>query len=237
MRFEGILSKIELVSYAYDKSGKPQHEFEQRLSLSRDGAGRIVCYTYEPKEMCRDERFAVDRRAASDFFDRLGNYASEYDRSELEWPDDDFGEWNLIMENTRRDLFRINGRVCPGIPAFSQEISDQIRELTGLTFLAAFDGGAEQRKTEASTMTVQRIFVADMGDFKDSSKYKFVADFADQKIAAKYVKYMRGKKRYEKQDIIVKEVPTGTTDSAEGNVVAVISVMGESLPVEEYEFR
>ncbi len=76
-----------------------------------------------------------------------------------------------------------------------------------------------------------------MGDFKDSSKYKFVADFADQKIAAKYVKYMRGKKRYEKQDIIVKEVPTGTIDSAEGNVVAVISVMGESLPVEEYEFR
>lgn len=86
-------------------------------------------------------------------------------------------------------------------------------------------------------MNVQRIFVADMGDFKDSSKYKFVADFADQKIAAKYVKYMRGKKRYEKQDIIVKEVPTGTIDSAEGNVVAVISVMGESLPVEEYEFR
>ena len=86
-------------------------------------------------------------------------------------------------------------------------------------------------------MTVQRIFVADMGDYKDSSKYKFVADFADQKIAAKYVEYMRGKKRYEKQDIIVKEVPTGTIDSAEGNVVAVISVMGESLPVEEYEFR
>ena len=237
MRFEGTLNIIELVSYVYGKSGNPLHKFEQRLSLNRNGAGRIVCYTYEPKEVCRDERFAVDCRAASDLLDCLGKYASEYDRSMMKWPDDDFGEWNLIMENTRRDLFRINGRLYPSIPAFSREISDRIRELTGLTFLAAFDGGAEQRKTEASTMTVQRIFVADMGDYKDSSKYKFVADFADQKIAAKYVEYMRGKKRYEKQDIIVKEVPTGTIDSAEGNVVAVISVMGESLPVEEYEFR
>lgn len=237
MRFEGKLSKIELVSYVQGSDGRPLYEYAQRLSLNRDGAGRVVCYTYEPKEVCRDERFAVDRRAASDLLDWLGEYASEYDRSALKWPDDDFGEWNLIMENTRRDLFRINGRLCHSIPAFSREISDRIRELTGLTFLAAFDGGAEQRKTEASTMNVQRIFVADMGDFKDSSKYKFVADFADQKIAAKYVKYMRGKKRYEKQDIIVKEVPTGTIDSAEGNVVAVISVMGESLPVEEYEFR
>jgi len=86
-------------------------------------------------------------------------------------------------------------------------------------------------------MTVHRIFVADMGDFEDSAKYSFVADFAEEKIAAKYVHYMRGKKRYAKQDIIVKEVPIGSIDNADGTVVAVISVLGESLPVEEYDFN
>lgn len=86
-------------------------------------------------------------------------------------------------------------------------------------------------------MTVQRIFVAEMGDFRDSAKYRFVADFADQKTAAKYVSYMRGKKHYAKQDIIVKEVPVGAIDNADGAVVAVISVLGESLPVDEIDFK
>jgi len=80
-------------------------------------------------------------------------------------------------------------------------------------------------------MTLYRIFVSDMGGFRDSPTYRFVADFADQKIAANYVRYMRGKKRYEKQDIIIKEVPTGEIDSSAGVVAGVITVMGESLPV------
>ncbi|MBR1780114.1 MAG: hypothetical protein IJ751_01765 [Oscillospiraceae bacterium] len=85
-------------------------------------------------------------------------------------------------------------------------------------------------------MTLYRVFVAAAGDFRDSSKYRFIADFADQKTASDYVSFMRGKKRYQKQDIIVKAVPYDGIDSTSGIVEGVISVLGESLPVDEYEF-
>ena len=145
MRFEGTLKEFELVSYAYDSNKRPLAEYEQRLSLKRDGAGRIECYTYAPKEECRNELFTVECRAASNLLNLIGTYASEYNRSILEWPDDNYGEWNLIMENLRGGLYRATGRLHPDIPAFSRDISNRIRELTGLAFLTAFDGGTGKR--------------------------------------------------------------------------------------------
>ena len=143
MKFEGTLKEFELVSYVYDKKKAPLKEFEQRLSLNRDGTGRIVCYTYDSKEVCRDEKLSMDSHTASELLDLMGRYALEYDRSVLEWPDDNYGEWNFIMENTKGDLFRATGRLYADTPVFSRAVSNQLRHLTGLDFLAAFDGGAE----------------------------------------------------------------------------------------------
>ena len=90
---------------------------------------------------------------------------------------------------------------------------------------------------EDSEMTIYRIFVADMGGFRESKNYEFVAEFADQKIAVQYYTYMRGKKRYRNKDIIIKEVADSVAVNASDGVVrGVISVLGEYLPVDEYEF-
>ena len=86
-------------------------------------------------------------------------------------------------------------------------------------------------------MTVQRIFIANMGEFKDSAEYRFVADFSDIRTASEYVRFMRGQKRYAKQDIIIKEVSISEIDASDGTVSSVLSVLGESLPVEEFEFK
>ena len=86
-------------------------------------------------------------------------------------------------------------------------------------------------------MTTYRIFVADMGEFRESKNYEFVAEFADQKIAVQYYAYMRRKKRYQMKDIIIKEVTDAVAvNAADGVVRGVISVIGEYLPVDEYEF-
>ena len=86
-------------------------------------------------------------------------------------------------------------------------------------------------------MKAYRIFVADMGEFRESKNYEFVAEFADQKIAVQYWTYMRKKKRYQKKDIIIKEVTDViAVNAADGVVRGVISVIGEYLPVDEYEF-
>ncbi len=89
--------------------------------------------------------------------------------------------------------------------------------------------------------THHRIFVAKMGGFRDSSNYEFIAEFESEKLASNYVHYMRDKKRYSDKDIIVQEVFVKKTPYGEetnkGKVIAVITVLGESLFVEEYEFK
>lgn len=82
-----------------------------------------------------------------------------------------------------------------------------------------------------------RIFVSPLAGFADSSTYKFVAEFADPAVAGAYMRYMHGKRRYANQNIIIKEVPSAGVDSREGKVGCVLSVMGEYLPIDEYEFR
>ncbi len=89
--------------------------------------------------------------------------------------------------------------------------------------------------------THYRIFIADMGSFRDSSKYTFIAEFESEKLTGNYIEYMRGKKRYSEKDIIVQEMYIKKTpfgeESAKGKVVSVITVLGEELSVDEYEFK
>ncbi len=89
--------------------------------------------------------------------------------------------------------------------------------------------------------THYRIFVADMGSFRDSAKYTFIAEFESKKLTGNYIEYMRGKKRYSEKDIIVQEMYVKKTpfgeESTKGKVVSVITVLGEELPVDEYEFK
>ena len=85
-------------------------------------------------------------------------------------------------------------------------------------------------------MTHFRIFISEAGGFRDSSKYEFVAEFASQKIASNYIRYMFGKKRYGGKDIIIKAVDADSFDPKDGRVDGVISSIGEELHVEEYEF-
>ena len=83
--------------------------------------------------------------------------------------------------------------------------------------------------------THYRIFISNKGLFQNSANYSFVAEFADQKLAAFYVQHMRGKKRYDGKDIIIREVTLPEIDPAEGRVEGVLTVTGEALPVDEYE--
>ena len=81
-----------------------------------------------------------------------------------------------------------------------------------------------------------RIFITNSGLFTDSATYSFVAEFADQKLAAFYVQHMRNKKRYDGKDIVIKEVEVPDLSPAEGSVSGVVTGAGEGLPIDEYEF-
>lgn len=90
-------------------------------------------------------------------------------------------------------------------------------------------------------ITRKRIYVAKLGGFQDSANYEFVAEFESKKLTVDYVGFMRSKERYSDKDIIVQEVLVSKTPKGEtittGKVISVITVLGEELPVDEYEFR
>lgn len=81
-----------------------------------------------------------------------------------------------------------------------------------------------------------RIFISELGGFRNSSNYEFVAEFSDQKMATNYMQYMFGKKRYRGKDIIIKEIDVNEFSTKDGCVACVLSSLGEYLPVGEYEF-
>ncbi|MCR5088492.1 MAG: hypothetical protein K6C08_03135 [Oscillospiraceae bacterium] len=85
-------------------------------------------------------------------------------------------------------------------------------------------------------MTCYRIFVADSGLFRDITGYTYVAEFADQKSAAFYVRHMFGKARYAGKDIIMKKVEADAVNPGEGDAEGVLLVNGEALPPDELTF-
>ena len=96
-------------------------------------------------------------------------------------------------------------------------------------------------EVSAEEITRNRIYVAKMGCFRDSANYEFIAEFESKKLTGNYIEFMRGKKRYSDKDIIVQEMlviktPKGETIS-KGKIVGVVTVLGEELPVDEYEFK
>ena len=84
-------------------------------------------------------------------------------------------------------------------------------------------------------MVHYRVFVSAPGEFRDPTKYEFIAEFADQKEASHYVQYIGRKKRFSGKDIIIKAVDVETYDPADGHIDGVISAIGEVLNVEEYD--
>ena len=100
---------------------------------------------------------------------------------------------------------------------------------------------AKRAGTKDSIIKRHRIYVSPMGGFCDSANYEFIAEFENEKLASNYVRFLRDKKRYSDKDIIVQEVFVKKTqyreESSRGKVIAVVSVLGEGLPVEEYEFK
>ncbi len=85
-------------------------------------------------------------------------------------------------------------------------------------------------------MNCYRIFISESGGFRDSSKYKYIAEFANPKAASNYVQYMYCKKDYKGKDIIIMAVDVNGVDPKDGRVDGVITSIGESLNVDEFEF-
>lgn len=95
-------------------------------------------------------------------------------------------------------------------------------------------------KARQSTVKRLRIYITPAEHFRDSAYYEFIADFENPFLAGRYMTQLRSNRKHREKDIILREIYASKTDAGEiitkGDVVAVLSTMGEYLPLEEYEF-
>lgn len=83
-----------------------------------------------------------------------------------------------------------------------------------------------------------RIYVSPMAQFRDRSKYEYIAEFESEKLAGYYMRYMRNKGRYRDKDIILQEVTIKESEAGEvtikGDILCICAVTGEYLRPEEW---
>lgn len=98
------------------------------------------------------------------------------------------------------------------------------------------------RRWKASQSMVKRlrVYISPAEHFRDSAYYEFLADFENPYLVGKYMAHLRLNEKYREQDLILGEIFAKKIEAGEiitkGDVVAVLSTMGEYLPLEEYEF-
>jgi hypothetical protein len=91
----------------------------------------------------------------------------------------------------------------------------------------------DQARADAETGRIYRIYASD-GNPLDTGTYLFVAEFARRKPAEKYADYIQKKKRYSDKAIVVKEIIAEEPAPEEGEIVLLLSPLGEfPVPKEE----
>ena len=78
--------------------------------------------------------------------------------------------------------------------------------------------------------TYYRVFTAP-ADWKDESKYHYIAEFSKYDFAFQFIKEFRLNPKYQKYNLVIKEVNSERTNAAEGRRVSVISIIGGYLEV------
>ena len=136
--------------------------------------------------------------------------------------------WEIAIESCR-DYINSNPEYEISIVFVSTN-----RELVdlGKSVLAATPMDAVPAKEEKH----YRVYVADMGKFREPEKYEFIAEFASEKFAGYYMKYLRGKERFREKDIIIREVRAPKPDTKGEKSVVACAVTGEYLLPEEWNF-
>ncbi len=85
-------------------------------------------------------------------------------------------------------------------------------------------------------MTYYRVFTSDIGNFRDSSKYEFVAEFSRREAVSDYMRHLFEGDCQGRKDIIIKVIDTSEINPGDGYVDGVITAIGEELCIDEYSF-
>lgn len=154
--FRGTVQKIRIESdnVCFGPCPESEEEVEQHLTINNKGRVWFSGYNFGHGKhvKARSQRIAVDAQQAQRILDIVGRYFMNYNPCIIM----DVGSWNMTITNTDGKEFKFFGALCSDFEVDGEDLSDSIRDLTGMQDLFVFDANGKPDKIER--MTVDYIY-------------------------------------------------------------------------------
>lgn len=143
--FQGTLKKIHIVSnnICYGPEPQSSDEVEQWLTINDEGCIWFSGYNYgdtENYDKARSRNFKIEKNATDKLFKAMSAYfGNEYEEIFAT----DIGTWVMELTNTEGVTYNFSGSLCADFDYRGIDLSDFIRETTGMDDLYVFDGNCK----------------------------------------------------------------------------------------------
>lgn len=141
--FQGTLKKMRIVSNKICYGPRPERdeEVEQHLTINDEGGIWFSGYNYgygeEHYEKGRTYNFKIEKTSVDRLFSAISTYFSNsYDEVFAT----DIGNWDMELTNTDGKIYKFRGSLCADFDYEGIDLSDLVRESTGMNDLFVFDG-------------------------------------------------------------------------------------------------
>ncbi len=134
-------SELSIISNSicYGPEPKESDEVEQHLIIRSDGYVFCSRYAYGGGfghyKRIGARRIYIDAQSALAVIEKGMELVSH---PNMEWFATDIGEWNMVIISDKGKTYKMTGSLLSTDPL--GKISDQIREMTGFSYLYVFDG-------------------------------------------------------------------------------------------------
>lgn len=145
--FKGALAKLQIHSNksSYFHTSEPEDEFEQDLTIRRDGQVTLQRSVFG-NDLWQEvtswrEKFTIEKEAVERIFQAVGTFFSQSYQTIFAT---DIGEWNLLLTNTEGETFAFTGSLCCDFYVDGIDLSDLIRDILGKQELLLFDDNQKE---------------------------------------------------------------------------------------------
>ncbi len=155
--FKGTVQKIRIESdnVCFGPCPEPEDEIEQHLTINNKGRVWFSGYSFGhgKRVKARSQSVSVDAQQAQRVLDMVGRYFTNYNPCIIM----DVGSWNMTITNTDGEEYKFFGALCSDFEIDGKDLSDSIRDLTGMQDLFVFDANGKPDKIERMTVDYHKV--------------------------------------------------------------------------------
>lgn len=184
--FHGIPKSIKLASYSlgYGPMPAPDDIVEQQITINDSGYVRYCDYKFWNRQgrpaLNQERHFEIVPTKAKQLLEMVAQYfGGDYQGVQAT----DVGTWTLWITNTDDEAFRYTGSLCVDLEVGGKNLSDLVREVTGIDDLFAFDGNDKEDSVDRITVDYHRVTKAKPDEPPEDGDYEYVTwDYTEKLV-------------------------------------------------------